>query len=264
MPPIDVSAGTITFTLSSTNNGPCAAVTNTLSLSFFSLAIVNAGINQLLCSNAGTIGLNGASTNMGSWITDGSGTFIPNNNFLNATYSITAADILAGSVSFTLTSSNSGFCPVVQDSVKIAFQNFIRGGGSFVGIHAASDTEKDWPWYNNLVGAYFKGHPKPQNARYNVVDKTFPAVSFMPDTINRFEEIYNFYNFKKELVKVVMTVDEKSYSGGNMGDFHPIAWYHKYEAGKSFFTAWGHHPETFKEELFLKHITAAIMWAMKK
>jgi uncharacterized protein len=153
---------------------------------------------------------------------------------------------------------------VLNEEQQIAFQNYIRSGGSFIGIHAASDTEKDWPWYNNLVGAYFKGHPKPQHARYNVVDKTFPAVSFMPDTINRFEEIYNFYNFKKELVKVVMTVDEKSYSGGNMGDFHPIAWYHKYEAGKSFFTAWGHHPETFKEELFLKHITAAIKWAMKK
>jgi len=153
---------------------------------------------------------------------------------------------------------------VLNDDQQIAFQNYIRAGGSFIGIHAASDTEKNWPWYNDLVGAYFKGHPKPQNARYNVIDKIFPAVSFMPDTINRFEEIYNFYNFKKELVKVVMTVDEKSYNGGNMGDFHPISWYHTYDGGKAFFTAWGHHPETFKEELFLKHISAAIQWAMKK
>jgi type 1 glutamine amidotransferase len=153
---------------------------------------------------------------------------------------------------------------VLNEEQQVAFQNYIRSGGSFVGIHAASDTEKDWPWYNNLVGAYFKSHPKPQNARYNVLDKTFPAVSFMQDTINRFEEIYNFYNFKKELVKVVMTVDEKTYSGGSMADFHPVAWYHTYDGGKSFFTAWGHHPETFKEELFLKHITAAIQWALKK
>lgn len=152
---------------------------------------------------------------------------------------------------------------VLDEEQQITFQNYIRNGGSFVGIHAACDTEKDWPWYNNLVGAYFKGHPKPQNARYNVIDKTFPAVSFMPDTINRFEEIYSFYNFKKELVNVIMTVDEKTYSGGNMGDFHPIAWYHTYDGGKAFFTAWGHHPETFKEEIFLKHINAAIQWALK-
>lgn len=153
---------------------------------------------------------------------------------------------------------------VLNEEQQIAFQNYIRSGGSFVGIHAASDTEKDWPWYNNLVGAYFKGHPKPQNARYNVVDKTFPAVSFMQDTINRFEEIYNFYNFKKELVTVIMTVDEKTYSGGNMGELHPIAWFHTYDGGKAFFTAWGHHSETFKEKIFLQHITAAINWAIKK
>jgi type 1 glutamine amidotransferase len=153
---------------------------------------------------------------------------------------------------------------VLNEAQQVAFQNYIRGGGSFVGIHAASDTEKDWTWYNNFVGAYFKGHPKPQNARYNVVDKSFPAVSFMPDTINRMEEVYNFYNFKKELVNVVMTVDEASYTGGNMGAYHPIAWYHTYDGGKAFYTSWGHFPETFKEELFLKHITAAIEWAMKK
>ncbi len=151
---------------------------------------------------------------------------------------------------------------VLNEQQQTAFQNYIRSGGSFVGIHAASDTEKDWPWYNNLVGAYFKSHPKPQFARYNVLDKTFPSVSFLSDTVNRFEEIYNFYNFKKELVKVILTVDEKSYTGGNMGEYHPISWYHTYEGGKAFFTAWGHHPETFKEELFLKHITAAIDWAI--
>lgn len=151
---------------------------------------------------------------------------------------------------------------ILNEEEQVAFQNYIQGGGSFIGIHAASDTEKEWPWYNNLVGAYFKGHPKPQNARYNVLDKAFPAVSFMPDTVNRYEEIYNFYNFKKELVKVIMSVDEKSYNGGNMGGFHPIAWYHFYDGGKAFYTAWGHHPETFREKLFLNHIAAAIKWAM--
>lgn len=153
---------------------------------------------------------------------------------------------------------------VLNDEQQLVFQNYIRGGGSFVGIHAASDTEKDWPWYNNLVGAYFKGHPKPQVARYNILDKQFQATAFMQDTLSRFEEVYNFYNFKKELVKVIMTVDEKTYSGGSMGDFHPIGWYHMFEGGKAFYTAWGHHPETFKEELFLQHITEAIKWAVKK
>jgi type 1 glutamine amidotransferase len=143
---------------------------------------------------------------------------------------------------------------ILNQEQQIAFQNYIRSGGSFVGIHAATDTEKDWPWYNELAGAYFKGHPKPQVARYNILDKKFPATAFMPDTLSRLEE---------DLVKVVMTVDEKSYTGGNMPDFHPAVWYHTFEGGKAFYTAWGHHPETFKEPLFVKHITAAIKWAVK-
>ena len=153
---------------------------------------------------------------------------------------------------------------ILDDEQQTAFQKFIQGGGGFVGIHAASDTEYDWPWYNNLVGAYFESHPKPQVALYNVINKNHPSVEFMPDTLRRMEEIYNFKSFKKELVNVLITIDEKTYTGGKMPDHHPIAWYHKYDGGKAFYTEWGHHPEAFTEPLFLQHIAGAIKWALMK
>lgn len=153
---------------------------------------------------------------------------------------------------------------ILNDEQQIAFQKYIQAGGGFVGIHSATDTEYDWPWYNNLAGAFFESHPKPQTALYNVVNKNHPAVTFMPDTLRRFEEIYNFKSFKKELVNVLITVDEKSYTGGKMGDYHPVAWYHNYDGGRAFYTEWGHNPEAFTEPLFLQHITAAIKWALVK
>jgi uncharacterized protein len=153
---------------------------------------------------------------------------------------------------------------ILNDEQQVAFQQYIQAGGGFVGIHSATDTEKDWPWYNNLVGAIFADHPKQQVALYNVVNKKHPAVAFMPDTIRRMEEIYNFKSFKKDLVNVLITVDEKSYTGGKMGDYHPIAWYHTYDGGKAFYTEWGHQPEAYREPLFLKHITTAIEWAIAK
>ena len=153
---------------------------------------------------------------------------------------------------------------ILNDEQQNAFQKYIQAGGGFVGIHSATDTEYDWPWYNNLVGAFFESHPKPQVALYSVVNKNHPAVTFMPDTLRRFEEIYNFKSFKKELVNVLITVDEKSYTGGKMGDYHPIAWYHNYDGGRAFYTEWGHHPEAFTEPLFLQHIAAAINWASIK
>ena len=40
-----------------------------------------------------------------------------------------------------------------------AFEKFMTNGGNFLGIHSAADTEYDWEWYGQLVGAYFVSHP---------------------------------------------------------------------------------------------------------
>lgn len=44
---------------------------------------------------------------------------------------------------------------------RTAFEGYIKGGGGYFGIHAASDMgalRDNWPWYRDLVGASFKGH----------------------------------------------------------------------------------------------------------
>ena len=53
---------------------------------------------------------------------------------------------------------------ILTDDQQKAFENFIQSGGGFVGIHSAADTEYDWPWYQNLIGAHFKSHPHIQEA----------------------------------------------------------------------------------------------------
>ena len=47
----------------------------------------------------------------------------------------------------------------LDDTQQAAFERYIRGGGGYVGIHAAADTEYTWTWYGKLVGAYFRNHP---------------------------------------------------------------------------------------------------------
>lgn len=44
---------------------------------------------------------------------------------------------------------------VLDHKQEAAFERYIQAGGGFVGIHAATDTEYDWGWYNKLVGASF-------------------------------------------------------------------------------------------------------------
>jgi len=133
---------------------------------------------------------------------------------------------------------------VLNDEQQIAFQEYIRGGGGFVGIHAATDTEHQWPWYNQLVGAYFKSHPKQQDAILHVIDPSHISTMHLPKDWKRFDEWYNFVNIQPDL-HVLITIDEKSYTGGTNGDFHPMAWWHNFEGGRSFYTEFGHNDVAF-------------------
>ena len=81
---------------------------------------------------------------------------------------------------------------VLDRNQQASFEQFIQAGGGFVGIHSATDTEYDWPWYNKLVGAYFQNHPKLQNATINVINKKHLSTYFLPEKWKRFDEWYNF------------------------------------------------------------------------
>jgi len=144
---------------------------------------------------------------------------------------------------------------------EAAFERYIQAGGGYVGIHSATDTEYDWIWYARLVGANFESHPKQQNAKINVVDKNHPSTKHLPDTWERFDEWYNFKNLNKD-VHVLATIDEKSYEGGKMGDDHPMAWYHEYDGGRSFYTEFGHTEESYVDSTYLKHILGGIQYAI--
>jgi cytochrome c len=72
---------------------------------------------------------------------------------------------------------------VLNPEQQLAFERYIQAGGGFVGIHAAADTEYNWPWYNRLVGAYFSGHPNNPNVRQatvEVLDATHISTQGMP------------------------------------------------------------------------------------
>ncbi|MGC8750954.1 ThuA domain-containing protein [Hydrotalea sp.] len=153
---------------------------------------------------------------------------------------------------------------VFDDAQKVAFEEYIHNGGGFVGIHAATDTEYDWPWYNRMIGAYFKSHPEQQNANLHVVDNHFIATKNLPETWTRWDEWYNFKNTHWDSVHVLLTIDEKSYHGGENGDYHPMSWYHSFEGGRVFYTALGHTDASYSDPLFLGHLLGGILYTMHK
>ena len=144
------------------------------------------------------------------------------------------------------------------------FERYIQAGGGYVGIHSATDTEYDWPWYGRLAGAYFNGHPNNPNVRkgtYRVLDKSNASTQGLPDRWDREDEFYNFKSIDPT-IHVLVDIDEKSYEGGTNGDHHPMSWYHDFDGGRAWYTNMGHTEATFSDPLYLRHLLGGLRYAM--
>ena len=144
------------------------------------------------------------------------------------------------------------------------FERYMQAGGGYVGVHSATDTEYEWPWYGRLAGAYFNGHPNNPNVRkgsYRVLDTTHVSTKGLP---GRFEREDEFYNFKSidPTIHVLVEIDETSYEGGTNGDHHPMSWYHDFDGGRAWYTNMGHTEATYTEPLFLQHLLGGLRYAM--
>ncbi len=160
-------------------------------------------------------------------------------------------------VVFALTSGD-----ILDDAQQAAFESWVAAGGGTVGIHSASDTEYDWPFYGDLIGAYFKMHPEIQMATVRVEAPDHPIMVGVPTTWARRDEWYAFVTNPRPKVTVLATVDESTYSGGGMGPDHPIIWARTTAGGaRSFYTALGHTPESYAEAPFRQHLVNGIRWA---
>ena len=150
---------------------------------------------------------------------------------------------------------------VLDAGQQAAFEGYIRGGGGFAGIHAAADTEYDWPWYGGLVGAYFRSHPAIQEATVRFEDRANPSTAHFAPTWTRTDEWYDYRTNPRADVKVLASLDESSYDGGGMGGDHPITWCQRYDGGRSWYTGMGHTAESFADESYLRMLLGGIRLA---
>ena len=147
---------------------------------------------------------------------------------------------------------------ILDADQKAAFERYIRGGGGFVGIHSASDTEYDWPWYGGLVGAYFKSHPEIHTATVRIEDRLHPSTRSLPPYWQRTDEWYNFRNNPRPAVHVLAVLDASSDAGGIREPDHPVVWCQDFDGGRSWYTALGHTGESYSEPAFLLHLLGGI------
>ncbi|WP_235998745.1 ThuA domain-containing protein [Qaidamihabitans albus] len=165
-------------------------------------------------------------------------------------------------VVFNNTNSTPQSGDLLDAGQREAFQRYIRGGGGWTGLHAASASERDWAWYEGLVGAIFDYHPAPQVGRVKVLDRAHPSTKDLPELWEQHEEWYNWRANPTGKVHTLAQIKVRDgINGLDEGVDHPYSWCQNYDGGRSWFTAGGHAAEKFSDALFLEHLLGGIEWA---
>jgi len=155
---------------------------------------------------------------------------------------------------------------VLDDAQQKALTGWVLAGGGWVGIHAAADTEHQWPWYGEqLCCARFAAHPPVQKSTVIVEDRTHPSTSMLPERWERTDEWYVYDRSPRTVdgVRVLASMDTSTITGPCMDGDHPIAWCRDLGAGRAWYTGGGHTSESFLEPLFIDHIEGGVRWAAR-
>lgn len=148
---------------------------------------------------------------------------------------------------------------VLDDTQQAAFERYIGKGGGYMGVHAAADTEYDWPWYGRLVGAWFHSHPK--GLQTTVVRFEGDEAALARDWQTT-DELYNYRSNPRADVNVIATVDESRYQGGTMGADHPIAWCSNRLGGRAWYTGLGHTDAQYADAVFRAHLLRGLRYVI--
>jgi type 1 glutamine amidotransferase len=146
-----------------------------------------------------------------------------------------------------------------------ALQGFLKAGKGVVGLHAAADSHYHWPWYGQMIGGYFEGHPRgtPPGTQ-TVVNAKHPATAKLPKTITRNDEWYYYKDFNP-LVHVLVTVDPATIGEGQRDvNPNPLVWYHQFGGGRVFYSGLGHTSESYSEPYMITLLTGGLNWAVGK
>ncbi len=160
-----------------------------------------------------------------------------------------------------------------EERLKKNLMSFIRGGGGFVGIHAATDTFYDWPEYGEMINGYFDGHPWNANARVSLKvepgQEEHPLASmFRGENLDVTEEIYQLKDpYDSAKVRMLLRLDtERSPMDvrgikRKDGDFG-VSWARMWDEGRVFYSALGHNHEIYWHPDIVAHFLAGIQWAL--
>jgi uncharacterized protein len=154
----------------------------------------------------------------------------------------------------------------ISDGDKQALMDWITQGGAFIGVHCATDTFYEYAPYQEMLGGVFDGHPWHEEVEMIVADPHHPATRHLGERWSLTDEIYQFRGFRRHPTRTLLhlsgakaDLDRGKRSDGDYAN----AWCRNWGQGRVFYTALGHRPEVWQNELFREHLIGGIEWAIR-
>ena len=167
-------------------------------------------------------------------------------------------------------------------SLQQSLLDYVRGGGGFVGIHAAAATFCEYPVYDQfpefgrMLGGYENGgHPwgatatitlTPEDAD-NPVNASFGGHDFQVQ-----DEVFQMLeHYSRDRLRVLLRINEKKtdfsaerriLDARRADEDIAISWIRSEEQGRVFYTSLGHNDHIFWNRPILAHMLAGIQFAM--
>ncbi len=131
---------------------------------------------------------------------------------------------------------------------------WIREGGAFLGLHAASNTFANEPQFARMLGAQFKAHPFAGRGRVIVSDRTHPATRGLPSSFVVDDEFYVFTTNPRRRAHVLARRATKR--------DEPLVWWRREGRGRVFYSALGHPNSAWRDPHALRLVEGGLRWAV--
>jgi uncharacterized protein len=144
------------------------------------------------------------------------------------------------------------------------FEAWMREKGAFAGMHGATDSAKTWQFYKEITGQYYDGHdPCCATAQMQITaaGQGHVVAKELPNPWSRSEEWYKFASYTDWSSKAGFTVLS---TVTNAGATRPVSYVREWGNFRAFYTSLGHEDGPYSDMNVIKHVTAGIMWAVRR
>lgn len=136
-------------------------------------------------------------------------------------------------------------------------EEWVRGGGGLLAMHASSICFDDWPGWTSLVGARWdweiSRHPPVGRVRVTVYPDRHPLVAGLPAQFDTDDEVYGFLDLAEDVVPLL--------TAEHSGAVHPLLWARTVGAGRVVHTTLGHHLPSYRAAPVQRIVRRAALWA---